>query len=149
MMWDRDNRDHDSLCLAVEHSIGEVEDCGDHDITACVIRLRSGQFGLSFWPMHVASAFENPSEGDLRWAKDALVNVDMACEAFEGFLTDKVNAGEIEETVPTTGPATGHRQFVFDSLEAIGSAVDAYRNNNHLSAMHVAQLAKEGAARHA
>lgn len=77
----------DALRDAVENTLAALgyEEHSPSDFRA-ELTLRGNRFRLRFWSMHIASAFAQPSAGDLQWSDEIQASADDAVSALHAHL---------------------------------------------------------------
>ena len=135
--WTKENRPYSELCERIEEAIAESaagDDIVSSDITAKIVQLPNGKYGLSVWSMDVGSAFDKPSDGDLRWADEQQGFIDDAPGEFLQHLHALVKDGKAKEFVRDMNEfddfGGDDEAFVFDRLEDIEAAVNSFANNH-------------------
>ena len=136
-IWTKENRPYPELCESIEEAIAESaagDDIVSSDITAKIVQLPNGKYGLSVWSMDVGSAFDKPSAGDLHWADEQQEFIDDAPGEFLQHLRALVEDGKAKEFVRDMNEfddfGGDDEAFVFDRLEDIEAAVKSFENKN-------------------
>lgn len=139
--WEKETRPYEALCADVEHTIADEDrenELKAYDFTTAIFDHRSGKLGLTVWSMAVAGLFDDPTEGDLRWAKEQQIWVNLAHEKFSSFISEQE---DIKETVPREGqPFAGYEVFLFDSAEDLIAVLNDYRIDNELAPLEPHEL---------